>query len=45
MLSDIETLIAEFDCANAHLVAGTNAMLAGFIADRPTHARFINKAA
>jgi hypothetical protein len=42
MLSDIETLVAEFDRANAHLVAGTEAMLAGFIADRPTHARFMN---
>lgn len=42
MLSDIETLVAEFDRANAHLVAGTEAMLAGFIADRPAHARFMN---
>jgi hypothetical protein len=42
MLSDIETLVAEFDHNNAHLVAGTQAMLAGFIADRPVHARFMN---
>jgi len=42
MQSDIETLVAEFDRANAHLVPGTEAMLAGFIADRPTHARFMN---
>ena len=42
MQSDIETLVAEFDRANAHLVASTETMLAGFIADRPTHARFMN---
>ena len=42
MQSDIETLVAEFDRANADLVAGTKAMLAGFIADRPAHARFMN---
>jgi hypothetical protein len=42
MLSDIETLVAEFDRNNAHLMPGTQAMLAGFIADRPTHARFMN---
>lgn len=42
MLSDIEKLVAEFDRANTHLVAGTQAMLADFIADRPTHARFMN---
>jgi hypothetical protein len=42
MQSDIETLVAEFDQNNAHLVVGTEAMLAGFIADRPAHARFMN---
>jgi hypothetical protein len=42
MPSDIETLVAEFDCNNAHLVPGTRAMLAGFIANRPVHARFMN---
>jgi hypothetical protein len=42
MLSDIETLVTEFDRANAHLVADTKAMLAGFIADRRVHARFMN---
>jgi len=42
MLSHIETLVAEFDRANAHLVARTETMLADFIADRPTHARFMN---
>jgi hypothetical protein len=42
MQSDIETLVAEFDRSNAHLVAGTAAMLSGFIADRPAHARFMN---
>ena len=42
MQSDIETLVAEFDRNNANLVAGTQAMLAGFIADRPAHARFMN---
>src|ERR1700733_11394941 len=42
MLSNIETLVAEFDRDSAHLVADTEAMLAGFIADRPTHARFMN---
>ena len=42
MQSDIETLVAAFDRDNAHLVAGTGAMLAGFIADRPAHARFMN---
>ena len=42
MPSGIETLVAEFDRANAHLVAATKAMLTHFIADRPTHARFMN---
>jgi hypothetical protein len=42
MLSDVEMLVAEFDRANEALVPATEAMLAGFIADRPTHARFMN---
>jgi hypothetical protein len=42
MQSDIKMLVAAFDRNNAHLVAGTQAMLAGFIADRPAHARFMN---
>jgi hypothetical protein len=42
MLSDIETLVTEFDRNNAHLVADTETMLAGFVADRPAHARFMN---
>jgi hypothetical protein len=42
MPPDIEKLVTEFDRANAHLVAGTEAMLRGFIADRPSHARFMN---
>jgi hypothetical protein len=42
MQSDIETLVAEFDRNNAHLVPATQAMLASLIADRPAHARFMN---
>ncbi len=42
MLSDVEMLVAEFDRANAALVPATDSMLAGFIAEKATHARFMN---
>jgi hypothetical protein len=42
MSSELEMLVAAFERDNAALVAPTEAMLAGFIADRPTHARFMN---
>jgi hypothetical protein len=42
MSSELEMLVAAFERDNAVLVAPTAAMLAGFIADRPTHARFMN---
>ncbi len=38
----VETLVAEFDRKNAHLIGTTEAMLAGFVADRRLHARFMN---
>ena len=38
----VETLVAEFERKNAHLVGPTEAMLAGFVADRGLHARFMN---
>ena len=38
----VETLVAEFERKNAHLVGVTDAMLAGFVADRGLHARFMN---
>ncbi len=38
----VETLVAEFERKNAHLVGATEAMLAGFVAHRPLHARFMN---
>lgn len=38
----VETLVAEFERKNAHLVAATESMLGGFVADRPLHARFMN---
>ena len=42
MSSELKMLVAAFDRDNAALVAPTSAMLAGFIADKPTHARFMN---
>jgi hypothetical protein len=39
---DTELLIAEFETANASLAEPTRAVLAGFVADRPRHARFLN---
>jgi hypothetical protein len=38
----VETLVAEFDRNNAHLIGATEAMLTGFVADRGLHARFMN---
>jgi hypothetical protein len=38
----IETLVAEFEVKNAHLVGATEALLAGVVADRSLHARFMN---
>ncbi len=42
MSSELEMLVAAFERDNAALVAPTQAMLGGFIADRPLHARFMN---
>ncbi len=42
MSSELEMLVTAFERDNAALVAPTQAMLAGFIADRPLHARFMN---
>ena len=42
MSSELEMLVAAFERDNAPLEAPTQAMLAGFIADRPQHARFMN---
>jgi hypothetical protein len=38
----VETLVGEFERKNAHLVTLTESMLAGFVADRALHARFMN---
>ena len=38
----VETLVAEFDRKNTHLVGATEAILAGFVADSSLHARFMN---
>ena len=38
----VETLVAEFERKNASLVGATELMLAGFVADRGLHARFMN---
>ena len=38
----VETLVAEFERKNVHLVGQTEAMLAGFVAERALHARFMN---
>jgi hypothetical protein len=38
----VETLVAEFERKNAHFVGTTESMLAGFVADRGLHARFMN---
>jgi hypothetical protein len=38
----VETLVAEFERKNAHLVLATESMLTGLVADRPIHARFMN---
>jgi hypothetical protein len=42
MSSELEMLVADFERDNAALIAPTGAMLAGFIADKPLHARFMN---
>lgn len=42
MLSELQTLVAEFDRDNAALGPQTSEMLMAFIANKPQHARFMN---
>jgi hypothetical protein len=42
MKIEIESLVSAFEHDNAQLAAPTDAMFAGFIAHRPSHARFLN---